>query len=495
MSLFMHKYDDGGGNKPLSRLAVDAGTQGILESQLLVRINGTISDFSTLGDEEKSERAAEVKKMNIAANTSCSIFNINPSYSPDPDHKNQIFHLLIDIGEGVMKSLEVGIPSVASKSSMVKLPDFPNAVLVTHPHEDHVKDLPYLLNKVNLEDKFNVYCTKECRDQIINRFPQLTESQAACFIPIKPGESFEVGPFYVTPLLAAHDENSPSACVIYVVKFDGKKMVFGWDFLFLPDADENILWNPDLLILGTQSYNPHPKETGMISVTDAYELVRRWNAKESYLVHYRGLMDFEESKNQWFRGPTKSMNTDELQKNVDSHLGISGDSGRFTITVAKEGMTWIPKDRPKHSEQGISIGNFIEVEGLQKYVFKIEKENKDDKLRLTIEDSINRYTLQFDRPRKDKNNDYIVRAEGEKGMLARGPDLTMELVMPDSKERESAAVIVRASKGEDIVSIGKGIVRMSKGKKFAFNDDILISPTDALRLRKYFEENFATRAK
>ena len=45
----------------------------------------------------------------------------------------------------------------------------------------------------------------------------------------------------------------------------------------------------------------------MISVTDAYQLVRRWNAKECYLVHYRGLMDFEEGKNQWFRGPTKPM--------------------------------------------------------------------------------------------------------------------------------------------------------------------------------------------
>ena len=30
---------------------------------------------------------------------------------------------------------------------------------------------------------------------------------------------------------------------------------------------------------GTQSYNPHP-QTGMISVSEAFELVRRWNAKE-----------------------------------------------------------------------------------------------------------------------------------------------------------------------------------------------------------------------
>ena len=48
-------------------------------SQLLVRINGTLPNLSTMGDEEKSERASEVKKMEIAANTSCSVFTINPS--------------------------------------------------------------------------------------------------------------------------------------------------------------------------------------------------------------------------------------------------------------------------------------------------------------------------------------------------------------------------------------------------------------------------------
>jgi hypothetical protein len=72
-----------------------------------------------------------------------------------------------------------------------------------------------------------------------------------------------------------------------------------WDLLSLPNVDENLLWNPDLLILGTQTYNPHP-ETGMISVIDAYELVRRWNAKECYLVQYSGLLGFKESKNEWF---------------------------------------------------------------------------------------------------------------------------------------------------------------------------------------------------
>jgi phosphoribosyl 1,2-cyclic phosphodiesterase len=125
-----------------------------LENDLLVRINGTLPDFSIMGDEEKSERAAEVKKMEIAANTSCSVFSINPSTGAN----DQVFHLLIDIGEGVVKSIEQASHNFASKS---KLSGIPNAVLITHSHDDHIKELPTLANKVSDPDKLNIYCTEQ----------------------------------------------------------------------------------------------------------------------------------------------------------------------------------------------------------------------------------------------------------------------------------------------------------------------------------------------
>lgn len=483
MSLFVDKYQNDGSTP-------DRYIQSeIRNTQLFVRINGTLPNLSTVGDEEKSERAAEVKKMNIAANTSCSVFKINPSHSKDS--QDGFFHLLVDIGEGIVKSLEAAISDIASTVSVGQLSPIPNALLITHSHDDHVMDLPDLLNKVKAGQQFNVYCTRECYDQLIGKFPQITENQKGFFNLIMPGESFRIGSFSITPILVDHGENSPTGSVIYIVGFNDTKMIFGWDFLSLLDADERVLWNPDLLILGTQSYNPHPKETGMISVTDAYQLVRRWNAKNCYLVHYRGLTDIEESKNQWFKGPVKPMTTHELQKNVDSHLAISGDNGRFNITVAKEGMIWAPKEPAKPTDdENIPVGNIIDVEGQQKYVFRMERESKEDKLRLTIEDSINRYTLQFDRPRKDKNNDRIVRAEGERGMLATGPELIMELVMPDSKEREIASLTIAASKGKSSMS-----TYLSKGKKYVFRDEIELSEIDAQRLKKYFEENFVTGVK
>ena len=389
------------------------------------------------------------------------------------------------MGEGVVESLEKSGTDVTSAQSKIIISDIPNAVLITHSHDDQIKDLPKLFNKVvDGSDKVSVYCTKECFDQIMSKFPQLAERRSA-FNIIEPNKPFTTGPFTVIPVVANHGDNSTPNSVIYVVKYQDKKIIMGWDFLSLPNADENLLWNPDLLVLGTHTYNPHP-ESGMISVIEAYELVRRWNAKESYLVQYSGLLDFKESKNEWFKGPSKAMTTVELQRNIDSHLKVSGDNGRFRITVANEGMLWAAKeDLHLHEEENNKdpIGRVIEVEGLQKYTFKIEKDSKVDKLRVIIEDRINRYSMQFDRPHIDKGNEFIIRGEGEQGTFSKGPALRMELVHSESKGTPSALKIL-ADKGNIL-----------KGKKDVFHDDILVSDFDANRLKKYFQENFVARSK
>ena len=48
-------------------------------------------------------------------------------------------------------------------------------------------------------------------------------------------------------------------------------------------------------------------------------------------------------------------------KNVDSHLGISGDNGGLKITVAKEGMIWTGNETPRYAyDENIPV----EIEGL-----------------------------------------------------------------------------------------------------------------------------------
>ncbi|HEY7078254.1 MAG TPA: MBL fold metallo-hydrolase [Nitrososphaeraceae archaeon] len=563
------------------------------QADYAVRINGVLPDIHTLGDEESSERAAEIKTLGIDSNTSCSLFLMKKKASKSPlpigsvgNYGNQVasenqltFHLLVDIGNGVLDSLQSirNISDLTSANAHVSAPIansrtpgviaitkdssdisqdalyLPNALLITHAHDDHIHDLPLLLENIRRLSNgatFEIFCTAQCRDQILAKFPAITDmadsgnrsnssnsssnssyatNSKISFKVIEPNKAFEVGSLSITPIEAYHGENSAGS-VIYVIRLpDKKKIIIGWDFLSLKSADESLLWNPDLLILGTQSFNQHP-ETGMISVTESFNIVREWNAKQCYLVHYRGLSDFENKKNQWFRGPAKPMTSDELQKTIDSYLKITGNDGKFNITVAREGMIWTAnKDntpmamsmpntmgQKSEEEEGQSnldksqtqteplsssdnspeeSNNMLELEALQKYVMKIEKDDKENKVKLTIEDKINRYDLRFVRPHKEitKGNagtsasnsnsnssnqeNYILKAEGEKGMLAKGPALYMEtspIKLNDSPDQE--------------VFVAK--VRAYKGKKDVFNNEILLSKIDGMKLNRFIKENF-----
>ena len=469
----------------------------MLESQAIVRINGVLPDISILGDAEKSERAAEVKRTGMTANTSCSIFvkdKTTTSSSSTTINNNTIFHLLVDIGEGVVKSLEKidlapyrDFNDLTTKSAAIHVPD---AIFITHSHDDHIKELPLLISKANQQSRaLKIFCTKECHDQIVSKFPEISKiNDKVSFNVIQPNQPFEVGSISTIPILAYHGDNSPPGSVIYVLKLpDKRKIIIGWDFLSLPDdVDQNLFWNPDLIILGTQSYNPHP-ETGLISVSDAFELVRRWNAKECYIVHYRGLMDFEDAKNQWFRGPTKAMNSEELQKTIDENLRVTGREGKFKITVAKEGMVWTAKSQEEQKVEGqqqeqprqlSSIGNVIEIESLQNYILRFEKESRNDMLKLMIEDRINRFDLKFTSAHIDRSNDNILYAQGEKEMFSKGPELKMEIVPSSSEslDKVEEASVVR--------------INVFKGKKSIFKDDILLSRKDTEELRRYIRENF-----
>jgi transposase len=472
----------------------DEASHLTMQDQLMVRINGTLPDISALDSEEKSERAAEVKRQATNTNTSCSVF-------AKIETEQKMFHLLIGTGQGTVKSIEKGASELGLKSSSrilatttaatTKTSFTPDALLITHSNDDQIKELPILVNQVHQEDdrskeNLKIFCTMECRDQIIKKFPQLSQktndgNNGVSFNVVQPDVPFQVGPFSVTPILAEHGDSSLPSSVIYIVKLLDKKIIIGWNFLSLPNVNENLLWKPDLLILGTQTYNPHP-ETGMISVSDAYDVVRRWNAQETYIVHYSGLLDFEEAKNQWFRGPVKAMTTDELQSIIDEHLQVTGDNGKFRITVAKEGMVWNMEEQKQQRQQqnqasddeSTPIGKILEIESLQKYVLKIESMDRGHELKLMIEDRVNRFNFEFVRPTVDAKSGDILYAQKVKGMMAKGPELRMEL-LPSDSQKESSTIRVRVSKG---------------AKKDVFKDDIYVKNTDAQRLRRYIKENF-----
>ena len=61
-------------------------------------------------------------------------------------------------------------------------------------------------------------------------------------------------------------------------------------------------------------------------------------------------------------------------------------------------------------------------------------------------------------------------------MMAKGPQLRMEIVPSKSQEEESSTIKIRVSRG---------------AKKNVFKDDIYVSNNDAQRLRRFIKENFA----
>jgi len=452
---------------------------------ILVRINGVLPEISKLGNQSESERMAEVKQAGMTTNTSCSIFNKTGTAADRP------FQILVDIGEGVINSMEIGIRDLGfsshGKLSCVNIPtvNLPDLLLLTHPHIDHIKELPLLLSRASdsRSTKLKIMCTQRCLDRISQIFTHISAADKMLFEIVTPGENYNVGNFYITPILAKHYDNdgssSSSDSVIYILRISDKKIIIGWDFLSLdPNVDQKLFWNPDLLILGTETYNHHP-ETGMLSVTETYDLIRRWNAKNCYIVHYSGLKDFEEARNQWFRGPTKAMTSEELQRTIDSHLQLTGNNGKFKITVAKEGMIWEAAEQQKEEEvydENI-VGSVLEIEGLQKYVMRIEKDDKENILKLMIEDSINRYDLKFIKPHIDNENNNILYAHGEKGMLAKGPELKMEIDDLQPSNGESSQGLIR--------------INVFKGKGKVFNDDIYVNNLDAQKLRRFVVKNFS----
>lgn len=215
-----------------------------------------------------------------------------------------------------------------------------------------------------------------------------------------------------------------------------------------------------MAVLGTETYNDHTS-TGMISVSQAYDLARRWNAKDCYVLHYSGEKDREDKTNQWHRGPTGQLSPDDLQKAIDEHLRISGQEGKFRIRVARQGMIWSPAET---IDDGGPIGNKIAVEGMEKYVFEMEKAG-DGRLVFSVEDSINRLTSEFVNPKKAGEGS--LHADPIKGMMMKGPELNLTV--------SGTTVDV------DIV----------KGKKPVFAAKIQVSERYAKRLAGYIHENFA----
>ncbi|MFK5883608.1 MAG: MBL fold metallo-hydrolase [Candidatus Izemoplasma sp.] len=114
-----------------------------------------------------------------------------------------------------------------------------DGVLVTHEHTDHVSGLPVFLKR----NGASCYLTKETYNSMYYKVKENISYDQLSFIV--PGETFYIKDIEILPFSISHDA---SDAVGYILKTEGKKIVYVTDIGYLPQKDYEMLSNADLYI-------------------------------------------------------------------------------------------------------------------------------------------------------------------------------------------------------------------------------------------------------
>lgn len=138
--------------------------------------------------------------------------------------------------------IDAGISNLQIQSRL-KLQDLTSealdGVLVTHEHSDHIKGLPVFLKK----SEALCYVTEETFNSMYYKYKDNIPFDQVSFI--NPEEKFYIKDIEIYPISISHDA---SDAVGYILKAEGKKIVYITDIGYLPQKDYNILSNADMYI-------------------------------------------------------------------------------------------------------------------------------------------------------------------------------------------------------------------------------------------------------
>ncbi len=252
-------------------------------AELLLRVNGIQPAF---GFEFglQSPRADEGRATNPYRQA-------NVSYSLVQRSGGQVLrHTLIDCGLGVVPSL---LEFEHSHGVHVV-----HEVLLTHPHFDHFAQIDWLSMCVARNGRAEqprplpIYTAVECWENGPNRVHRYL-AQRSDFRPLQPGIPVLLGDLAFTPFAVDHGPKAPGA-LGFVVQHGGRKIVISGDFLHVPEEDNPLFFQADVMFLDTNTW--HPADwTWHQSVLGNLRLVDKWRPKRTYMIHYSGYEDREHS--------------------------------------------------------------------------------------------------------------------------------------------------------------------------------------------------------
>lgn len=180
--------------------------------------------------------------------------------------------------------LDYGTP-LKENSKQVKFPKGVDAVLISHPHQDHFGEIK------NIDKNIPIFCGKATKE-IIKTTAIFTgkELPANDFKTFKPWQSFEIRDIKITPYLVDHSAVDAYA---FLVEVDGKKVLYGGDFrangrkskLFYQMIEDSCLKNVDILFLeGTMIKRSNEEFIDEKSVEEKIYQTIKENNQISFLI-------------------------------------------------------------------------------------------------------------------------------------------------------------------------------------------------------------------
>ncbi len=225
-------------------------------------------------------------------------------------------HLAIDAG---------GLTTTLTLEEQLKI----DAVVITHQHFDHIKDLPMLAHNVWEVKTVHFYCTDDTRRMLESHvfndmlWPAIHQAHGEyhplVFHAVEPGRSFDLLGYSVLPVRMTHTVPT----VGYCVEREGKRVFYTADTV----GEGHPAWGsirPDLLITETTMSNKFDKEAAMFKHMNPRSLRQELRA-------------FHEMQGYYPRIVCVHINP-KYEREVHAELAALSDELKIDIVPGHEGM-------------------------------------------------------------------------------------------------------------------------------------------------------------
>ena len=204
-----------------------------------------------------------------------------------------------------------------------------DGVLITHEHSDHIAGLNVLLKN----NDTSIYITEETFDSFYYKHAEnISESQVNY---IEPNQEFIINDLVIYPLSISHDA---SDAVGYIIKGEGKTIVYITDIGYLPKKDHEILKNADAYV-----FESNYDVTMLFTSNRPFYLKQRIDSVKGHMSNTDSAYNLsqlvgDKTKHIVLAHPSRECNTKELAsdtlKEVFSDYGLNVSD--YNIIVASQ---------------------------------------------------------------------------------------------------------------------------------------------------------------